>query len=158
MSFCMFSNDEKFLQKAAIVTAIQFPLYVFFRSIKVDCITVSTSPVKTTIDDLIQQLFDALLNSLRRNIINHKQTVENFVTEGMEALSTRPQTVEEIGLANAKHEELSKRIPEVRLSLVSLKLTHASNGPKLFTVQFSTDPSWISWGEIYWAGVLIVKL
>ena len=70
-------------------------------------------PVKTSIDDLIQQLFDALLNSLRRNIVNHIQTIDTFVTEGMEALSTRPQTVEEIGLANAKHEELSKRIPEV---------------------------------------------
>lgn len=74
-------------------------------------------PVKTTIDDLIQQLFDALLNSLRRNIVNHIQTIDNFVTEGMEALSTRPQTVEEIGLANAKHEELSKKMPEVSPSV-----------------------------------------
>ena len=88
---------------------------IFSRSIKVDCITVSTTPVKTTIDDLIQQLFDALLNSLRRNIVNHIQTIDNFVTEGMESLSTRPQTVEEIGLANEKHEELSKKIPEVSL-------------------------------------------
>lgn len=80
-----------------------------------DCITVSTTSIKTTIDDLIQQLFDALLNSLKRNVVNHLQTIENFVTEGMEALSTRPQSVEEIGLANAKHEELSKRIPEVSL-------------------------------------------
>ena len=86
---------------------------IFSRSIKVDCITVSTIPVKTTVDDLIQQLFDALLNSLRRNIVNHIQTIDNFVTEGMESLSTRPQTVEEIGLANEKHEELSKKIPEV---------------------------------------------
>lgn len=86
---------------------------ICFRSIKVDCITVSTTPVKTTIDDLIQQLFDALLNSLRRNIVNHIQTIDSFVSDGMEALSTRPQTVEEIGLANAKHEELSKKIPEV---------------------------------------------
>lgn len=87
-----------------------------------DCITVSTAPVKTTIDDLIQQLFDALLNSLRRNIVNHIQTIDNFVTEGMESLSTRPQTVEEIGLANAKHEELSKKIPEVSLCMCVIKI------------------------------------
>jgi hypothetical protein len=93
---------------------------IFSRSIKVDCITVSTTPVKTTIDDLIQQLFDALLNSLRRNIVNHIQTIDNFVTEGMESLSTRPQTVEEIGLANEKHEELSKKIPEVSLSIITV--------------------------------------
>ena len=34
--------------------------------IKIDCVTVSTSPTKSAIDDLIQKLFDALLNSLRK--------------------------------------------------------------------------------------------
>ena len=85
------------------------------RSIKVDCITVSTASVKSTIDDLIQQLFDALLNSLRRSTIGHIQTIDMFVTDGMEALSSRPQTVEEIGFANSKHQELSGKIPEVSL-------------------------------------------
>lgn len=78
-----------------------------------DCITVSAAPVKSTIDDHIQQLFDALLNSLRRSIINDTQTIENFLTSGMEALSTRPQSVEEIGEANAKHRELAEQKPQV---------------------------------------------
>jgi dynein heavy chain 2 len=34
--------------------------------IKIDCITVSTSPTKTAIDDMIQKLFDTLLNALRK--------------------------------------------------------------------------------------------
>ena len=37
-------------------------------TIHVDCVTVSTLPVKSAIDDHIQQLFDALLSSLRRSI------------------------------------------------------------------------------------------
>lgn len=47
---------------------------MFFSStIHIDCITVSTLPVKATIDDHIQQLFDALLSALRRAISSHFQ-------------------------------------------------------------------------------------
>jgi hypothetical protein len=87
--------------------------YFIYRTVKVDCITVSTSPVKSTIDDHIQQLFDALLNSLRRSIINDVQAIDTFLTSGMEALSTRPQSVEEIGEANVKHNELAEQKPQV---------------------------------------------
>ena len=95
-------------------------MYIHFvllaRNIKVDCISVSTSPVKSTIDDHIQQLFDALLTSLRRSITNDVQTIDSFLTSATEALSTRPQTVEEIGHANAKHTELATEKLEVIIS------------------------------------------
>ncbi|XP_070553238.1 cytoplasmic dynein 2 heavy chain 1-like isoform X2 [Ptychodera flava] len=81
--------------------------------IKVDCITVSTTPVKSVIDDHIQRLFDALLNSLRRSIIRHTSDIEKFLNDAMESLSTRPQTVEEIGVANANHAELASKKPEI---------------------------------------------
>ena len=74
---------------------------------------VSTAPVKATIDDHIQQLFDALLTSLRRSITSEVQAIDTFLTSGMEALSTRPQTVEEIGEANVKHAELTAEKPQV---------------------------------------------
>lgn len=96
-------------------------------TIKVDCITVSTEPVKATIDDHIQRLFDALLSSLRRvsrgilsvltlcqGVNGHIQDIDKFVESGMEALSTRPQTVEEIGKVNAQHSELSKQKPTIQ--------------------------------------------
>ena len=35
------------------------------------------------------------------------QTIDTFLTSATEALSSRPQTVEEIGVANAKHSELA---------------------------------------------------
>ncbi|XP_064610087.1 cytoplasmic dynein 2 heavy chain 1-like isoform X3 [Liolophura sinensis] len=75
---------------------------------KVDCITVSTTPVKAVIDDHIQRLFDALLNSLRKSIISDVTSIDNFLTSAMETLSQRPQSVEEIGEANAKHAEFTK--------------------------------------------------
>ena len=78
-----------------------------------DCITVSTTPVKAVIDDHIQRLFDALLNSLRRSITKDVGTIENFLNDAMDTLSQRPQTVEEIGEANAKHSEFGKTKKDV---------------------------------------------
>jgi dynein heavy chain 2 len=40
-------------------------------------------------------------------------TIEKFTTESTEILSRQPQTVEEIGEANAKHAEIMKTSPEV---------------------------------------------
>ncbi|XP_053561557.1 cytoplasmic dynein 2 heavy chain 1 [Bombina bombina] len=81
--------------------------------IKVDCMTINCSPVKSVIDDLIQKLFDSLLISLKKSIQAHLFEIDTFVTEGMEMLSSRPQTVEEIGEANMKHEKLKIRRPEI---------------------------------------------
>ena len=49
--------------------------YIVFHSstIHIDCITVSTLPVKATIDDHIHKLFDALLSALRRAISSYFQ-------------------------------------------------------------------------------------
>ncbi|XP_013392185.1 cytoplasmic dynein 2 heavy chain 1, partial [Lingula anatina] len=82
--------------------------------IKVDCITVNTNPVKSSIDDHIQRLFDALLSSLRKAIHNDISTIDTFLTTAMETLAQRPQTVEEIGTANAKHSEFAKQKKEIQ--------------------------------------------
>ena len=91
---------------------------------KVDCITVNTTPVKAVIDDHIQRLFDALMNSLRKAINKEVMEIEGFLNTSMETLSKRPQTVEEIGEANAKHTEFAKKRKEViRLTLFYITLT-----------------------------------
>ena len=82
---------------------------------KVDCITVSCTPVKATIDDHIQRLFDALLASLRRSINQHVTQIDQFLTSSMETLATRPQTVAEIGEANQKHSEIAAQKPGVSI-------------------------------------------
>eukprot|EP00050_Salpingoeca_kvevrii_P020215 m.95860 g.95860 ORF g.95860 m.95860 type:complete len:4292 (+) comp8765_c0_seq1:164-13039(+) len=82
-------------------------------TIKIDCITVNCAPVKSSVDDHIQQLFDALLNSLRKAIHKDLRIVDEFVESGTDALAIKPQSVEEIGEANGRHAELSKRKPEM---------------------------------------------
>jgi len=88
-------------------------VHVCSSEIKVDCIRVNALPIKTIIDDHIQRLFDALLGSLRRSIQSDITEIESFVTAAIETLSQRPQTVEEIGEANGKHMEFTKRKKEV---------------------------------------------
>ena len=88
-------------------------LCVHCSEIKVDCIRVSAIPIKTIIDDHMQRLLDALLGSLRRSIQSDINEIESFVTTALETLSQRPQTVEEIGEANGKHMEFTKKKKEV---------------------------------------------
>ncbi|XP_056229968.1 cytoplasmic dynein 2 heavy chain 1 isoform X2 [Seriola aureovittata] len=80
---------------------------------KVDCITVNCEPVKAIIDDLIQRLFDMLLLSLKKSIQGHTQAIDSFVSESMEALSTRPENMEEIGAASGKYSQILARKPEI---------------------------------------------
>lgn len=62
----------------------------------------------------MNRLFDALVNSLRKAITGHMAAIDDFVESGTEALNMRPTTLDEIGVVNAKHAELSKRKPSMR--------------------------------------------
>ncbi|XP_073414467.1 cytoplasmic dynein 2 heavy chain 1 isoform X2 [Dendrobates tinctorius] len=81
--------------------------------VKIDCLTINCCPVKDVIDDLIQKLFDSLLISLKKSIQAHLHEIDTFVSDGMEVLSSRPQSVGEIGEANMKHGELKLKKPEI---------------------------------------------
>ncbi|KAF0030538.1 hypothetical protein F2P81_017269 [Scophthalmus maximus] len=80
---------------------------------KVDCVIVNCEPVKAAIDDLIQRLFDMLLLSLRKSIQGHTQAIDSFVSESMEALSIRPENLEEIGAASGKYSQILASKTEV---------------------------------------------
>lgn len=86
---------------------------IIVRSVKIDCITVSTSPVKATIDDLIQRLFDALIISLRRSIVTQYNSIDSYLTKSMENLSQVPKTIEEMGEANEKYRAITAEKSEV---------------------------------------------
>ena len=84
-------------------------------TIRVDCVTVSTLPVKSSVDDHLQRLHDALLGALRHSIQADFNGITNFLTSAKESLSVKPQSVEEIhvGEVNQKHTELLAKKPEV---------------------------------------------
>ncbi|XP_075274100.1 cytoplasmic dynein 2 heavy chain 1 isoform X3 [Opisthocomus hoazin] len=78
-------------------------------AIRIDCLTVNCSPVKTVIDDFIQKLYDVLVTSLRKSIQAHLSDVSSFLTDAMETLVIRPQTVEEIAEDNLRYLNLHER-------------------------------------------------
>uniref|UniRef100_A0A8B9E7P0 Cytoplasmic dynein 2 heavy chain 1 n=1 Tax=Anser cygnoides TaxID=8845 RepID=A0A8B9E7P0_ANSCY len=77
--------------------------------IKIDCLTVNCNPVKTAIDDFIQKFYDVLVLSLRKSIQAHLHDVSSFLTDAMETLVVRPQTVEEISEDNLKYLKLHEQ-------------------------------------------------
>eukprot|EP00117_Sycon_ciliatum_P036543 scpid1236/ scgid27488/ Cytoplasmic dynein 2 heavy chain 1; Dynein heavy chain isotype 1B len=83
-------------------------------SIKVDCVVVSTSPIKATIDDQIQKLLDALLLTLRRSALRDTGKIDEFLGQALESLSTRPQTTDEIAEAKKMHIRLTEESPDIQ--------------------------------------------
>lgn len=75
--------------------------------------TVSTLPVKSSVDNHLQRLHDAILSALRHSIQADFSTITDFLTGAEESLSVKPQSVEEIGEVNRKHGELRAKKPQV---------------------------------------------
>lgn len=70
--------------------------------VEVDCICVSTTPVKLAIDDQIQHLFDLLVSTLRKAVDYHSSEISSFIDKGTEILTSRPQSIDEISTVNEK--------------------------------------------------------
>ena len=110
--------------------------------IKVDCFTVVTAPVKSTIEELLQRLNDTMVQRLREAIFEETKTIETFLNNGIDVLATRPQTHEEIGEAFKKHGELSKNrknmeplLEKANLKNRLLKTVAGDGHEKLFALQ-----------------------
>uniref|UniRef100_A0A0K0D244 Ras-GEF domain-containing protein n=1 Tax=Angiostrongylus cantonensis TaxID=6313 RepID=A0A0K0D244_ANGCA len=73
--------------------------------IRLDCIVVSTTGAKTAIDELLQHVFDTLVYTLRLSINTKLQNIQQFLTQAIDVLSSRPQSIDEVAEANARHVE-----------------------------------------------------
>ena len=70
-------------------------------------------PVRAEIELHNRHYWDTVVSSLQSSIVRDVGIIEKFTTESSEILSRQPQTVEEIGEANAKHAEIMKTTPQV---------------------------------------------
>ncbi len=77
---------------------------------KVDCITISFAPVKSSVDDLMQRLADSLVSSLRKATMISINQLEEYAQNATEKLQQRPSNVEEIGQATTHY----KKVVDVR--------------------------------------------
>lgn len=60
--------------------------------------------------------------SSSRLISGHTQAIDSFVSESMEALSNRPESMEEIGAASGIYSQILACKPEVRQTHIKLWL------------------------------------
>lgn len=74
---------------------------------KVDCVVISMAAFKSTVEDQLQQLNDALVMALRRRVVGRLRGVETALEEWMKKLSKRPETIDEISDAKAGWMEIS---------------------------------------------------
>uniref|UniRef100_A0A158R4I4 Cytoplasmic dynein 2 heavy chain 1 n=1 Tax=Syphacia muris TaxID=451379 RepID=A0A158R4I4_9BILA len=81
--------------------------------VRLECIVVSTQPVRVAIDDMLQRLYDTLVWTLRNSTVTQVQTISNFLNEAIQVLSSRPQSLEDIATVNHKHSEFAKTSKEV---------------------------------------------
>ena len=81
--------------------------------IRVDCFLLNLIPLKTTIENQIQRLQESMFTYLKRSISRDAATIESFVNEGVETLSDRPRTHEELGLSYKKHDQLNIKRQEI---------------------------------------------
>ncbi|KAL6730872.1 hypothetical protein Aduo_001798 [Ancylostoma duodenale] len=92
--------------------------------IRLECIVVSTAGAKSAIDELLQRLFDTLTWTLRLSINTKLQKIQQFLTQAISVLSSRPQSIDEVAEANARHNEYGKTNKELKSSWTVLNEQH----------------------------------
>lgn len=75
---------------------------------KVHCFEVSLVPLKTTIEDQLQRLSDALVLNLKTSLKNEVDQLDKFLETAKEKLARRPVSAEEIAQAQLDALEVSK--------------------------------------------------
>ncbi|EKX39469.1 hypothetical protein GUITHDRAFT_160010 [Guillardia theta CCMP2712] len=71
-------------------------------TVKVDCITVDTTPLKQTIEKQLKDFNDALVRSLKKSAEADMEQVHEYTRTSLEALASMPQSVDEIAEATGK--------------------------------------------------------
>ncbi|RHY58768.1 hypothetical protein DYB34_000770 [Aphanomyces astaci] len=79
--------------------------------VKVDCISVSLVPFKSSLDEYLSRLQDSLLLSLRKSLTSHLKLVEDFLDSSMDKLNKRPHSIEEIGQAKTEWKAIDGHKP-----------------------------------------------
>uniref|UniRef100_A0A7E4URM5 Cytoplasmic dynein 2 heavy chain 1 n=1 Tax=Panagrellus redivivus TaxID=6233 RepID=A0A7E4URM5_PANRE len=89
--------------------------------IRVDCVLVSTLGIKSTIDDLLNRLYDTLTWTLRHSVTTDVQTVGQTLTTGIETLGSRPTTLDEVAAANQNHVKLAAEAKTIAETVANLE-------------------------------------
>lgn len=76
-------------------------------------------PCPLYLNEVVTVIYFSHISKIPTFLAGHTQAIDSFVLESMETLSTRPESMEEIGAANNKYNQILARKSEVRRSLSS---------------------------------------
>jgi dynein heavy chain 2 len=85
--------------------------------VRVDCFTISTAVLKSVIEDQMERLSESLMICLKRRVSEQVKEVNKFLDEALEKLSVHPESVQELGKAQADAKELGQQQHGVRKQL-----------------------------------------
>uniref|UniRef100_A0A914CNR1 Dynein heavy chain tail domain-containing protein n=1 Tax=Acrobeloides nanus TaxID=290746 RepID=A0A914CNR1_9BILA len=88
--------------------------------IRIECILISTSGAKSAIEDLLHRMYDTLTWTLRHSITTELQLIGQTLTQGIDLLAVRPQSLDEVAEANQNHMKLMKSNREIREQMTLL--------------------------------------
>jgi dynein heavy chain 2 len=74
--------------------------------IKLDCISISTAGLRSSIDDQLQDLFDSIISAIKNSISSKLSKIEEFISKATEVLSFKAKSMEDITLAAQKQKAL----------------------------------------------------
>jgi len=77
---------------------------------KIDCISISIIPCKSSIEDQLTKLFDLLVDRLRNTIHDDVTSLGDYVTMTTSVLQSTPSNIEEMSRIYLKYEELKESI------------------------------------------------
>lgn len=72
---------------------------------KVDCFQVNIVPVKSSIEEQLRRLEEALLNEMRKHIQSTLTEIDTFVFNASNVVERQPATMDEVGQANQAYQE-----------------------------------------------------
>eukprot|EP00756_Hemistasia_phaeocysticola_P023549 Hpha_TRINITY_DN15900_c0_g17::TRINITY_DN15900_c0_g17_i1::g.73779::m.73779/K10414/DYNC2H, DNCH2; dynein heavy chain 2, cytosolic len=82
-------------------------------TIKVDCFSISTAPIKASIEDHLARLHDLLTQSLKTSAEKHQKELVSFVEMSMNQLKEVPKSLDDIGRVNKACQEMKDKKPEM---------------------------------------------
>eukprot|EP00760_Papus_ankaliazontas_P008674 PhM_4_TR13906/c0_g1_i1/m.49396/K10414/DYNC2H, DNCH2; dynein heavy chain 2, cytosolic len=82
--------------------------------IRIECFVISTAPIKATVEDHLGKLAEALTVTLRKSALAHLQKIEKFLEEATDVLQTTPASLDEVGLANKRFNDVKEQVAGIQ--------------------------------------------
>lgn len=101
-----------------------FPLFPNPHPPQVNCATLSTVLLKSSIDDQLDRFSDMLVIKVRKTVSHESKSILEFLDTALEKLNVRPDSVSELGNAQAQAARLIEKQPEIQAQITNLEEKH----------------------------------